>query len=236
MIDYGARLVEKIAAEYGEGAYIFDPKDYKGAKERIPVICPDHGLFVTTPSDLLYKHGCKECRGEHPRGYPKYRNKTELKTPERGRPKTEHWVCALVTTSKGRTVLKTFLSPTPTRCKYQALFSSRTAADAARAALRKLHWQADAGAVLSECAGFVTAYDSEQHKPTAGVYLYVHKDWATAIIELSELPPMRYRMIGRFRDHFEACRALQTLRKHITNDWASVLATLTDEYAVAIDE
>ncbi len=75
----------KIAEAYGaEGLYITGESG--GVNCPTVVTCPDHGEFETTPAELLYKRGCKACRGKHKRGFPNVAT-----IPVRGK---LWWVCA----------------------------------------------------------------------------------------------------------------------------------------------
>lgn len=49
---------------FGE-MYDFSISEYKGMKEKIKVICPEHGVFEIRPCDMIYKkEGCPLCRYE----------------------------------------------------------------------------------------------------------------------------------------------------------------------------
>lgn len=67
-------LKERIKEEYDNG-YDLSKTVFKGSTQPINIVCPDHGVFTTTPNNLIYNRGCKQCRGVHTRGYPKKLNK-----------------------------------------------------------------------------------------------------------------------------------------------------------------
>lgn len=57
-------LIEKGNAKFN---YKFDYSkvDYKGVKEKVEIICPEHGSFWQTPDQHIYtsKRGCRKCAG-----------------------------------------------------------------------------------------------------------------------------------------------------------------------------
>jgi len=63
-------LLERLKKEYGE-EYDFSKTDLAVRAVPVTVTCPDHGDFEITLDNLIYNAGCYRCRGVHPRGYPK---------------------------------------------------------------------------------------------------------------------------------------------------------------------
>ena len=55
-------FIKKAKAIYGN-VYDYSKADYKGNKEKVCVICPDHGEFWVTPNNHLRGSRCPECYG-----------------------------------------------------------------------------------------------------------------------------------------------------------------------------
>lgn len=69
----------------GDDDYGYEGLDLHASE--ISIVCPDHGAFSTTPDNFLYHAGCPDCRGVHPRGYPKtikegYPNRSSKRGPQ----------------------------------------------------------------------------------------------------------------------------------------------------------
>lgn len=45
--------------------YDYSLVEYRGAKEKIKIICPKHGIFYQTPTNHLSGKGCQICRSSH---------------------------------------------------------------------------------------------------------------------------------------------------------------------------
>lgn len=55
-----AFLIQANAAHNNKYSY---PEEYKGAKNKIKIECPIHGIFLQTPHKHLYGDGCAKCAG-----------------------------------------------------------------------------------------------------------------------------------------------------------------------------
>ena len=54
------KFIEDAIKVHGN-KYDYSKSDYKGALEKIRIICPEHGEFWQTPNDHLNGHGCGLC-------------------------------------------------------------------------------------------------------------------------------------------------------------------------------
>jgi len=77
-------FLRRLEGEYGNG-YFFDPANFHNMSTPLDVVCPDHGVFVTTPANLIYNAGCPKCRGVDARGYPARRGKGDNPKKRPGR-------------------------------------------------------------------------------------------------------------------------------------------------------
>lgn len=57
-----AQFIEK-AVRIHNNRYDYSKVDYKSAKEKITIICKEHGSFSQKPNDHLSNHGCPTCGG-----------------------------------------------------------------------------------------------------------------------------------------------------------------------------
>lgn len=53
-------FIIKARIKHG-GKYDFSKVEYGGYNEKIFIICPEHGLFKTTPNAFLHSYGCPKC-------------------------------------------------------------------------------------------------------------------------------------------------------------------------------
>ncbi|MBP5723212.1 MAG: DUF723 domain-containing protein [Bacteroidales bacterium] len=67
------QFLEEATKIHGD-KYDFSKVDYKGYDSKIIVICPTHGEFLTTPSEILAGYGCIKC------GYERAASKTRGNT------------------------------------------------------------------------------------------------------------------------------------------------------------
>ena len=54
-------FIEKAKKVHGD-RYDYSKVEYKGASEKVCIICKEHGEFWQTPNDHLDKHGCPKCK------------------------------------------------------------------------------------------------------------------------------------------------------------------------------
>ena len=55
----------KRAKEVHGDKYDYSKVEYKGARKRVKIICPEHGEFEQLPFDHLDGHGCRKCFNEY---------------------------------------------------------------------------------------------------------------------------------------------------------------------------
>lgn len=51
----------KKATEVHGDRYDYSLTNYKNSQIKVKIICPEHGLFLQTPANHLFNHGCGEC-------------------------------------------------------------------------------------------------------------------------------------------------------------------------------
>ena len=56
-------FIERAKRIHGD-KYDYSKVDYKGSKEKVCIICPEHGEFLQIPSAHLMGNGCKKCANE----------------------------------------------------------------------------------------------------------------------------------------------------------------------------
>ena len=56
-------FVAKCEAVYGKGRYDYSRVNYVHSKEKVCIICPEHGEFWMSPNNHMRGHGCPSCYG-----------------------------------------------------------------------------------------------------------------------------------------------------------------------------
>jgi hypothetical protein len=56
----------KAANKKHNNKYTYDGLNYINIKTKVPITCPDHGMFAQTPNDHLQGYGCPSCGGTKP--------------------------------------------------------------------------------------------------------------------------------------------------------------------------
>lgn len=64
-LEKARRSFIKKAKEIHGGKYDYSNVEYKGAKEKVCIVCPIHGEFWQTPNDHLSGRGCSLCNESH---------------------------------------------------------------------------------------------------------------------------------------------------------------------------
>ena len=64
-IEKSKNIFNKKAALVHNNFYDYSLVDYKHSKERIKIVCPEHGVFEQTPNDHLRKKGCPLCANKN---------------------------------------------------------------------------------------------------------------------------------------------------------------------------
>lgn len=127
-------LQERVDAAYGAGEYFVNPQTVAGTNMRVMVTCPDHSWFITTPDNLIYNAGCKQCRGVHPRGYPI--RKRDGVGRAVGRPARTYTVY-IRSAPDDRLEVGVISDPPAAACLYERAFKDRNIARAAFGLVRK---------------------------------------------------------------------------------------------------
>jgi len=56
------RFIDKVKKVHGD-RFDYSKVVYRGAKEKVEIICPYHGVFYQSPNNHLCGHGCPTCSG-----------------------------------------------------------------------------------------------------------------------------------------------------------------------------
>ena len=63
------KLFIERSTEVHNGKYDYSLVDYKGATEKVKIICPRHGIFEQVASSHLWGNGCPICNQSHLENY-----------------------------------------------------------------------------------------------------------------------------------------------------------------------
>lgn len=69
-LDRNTEFIEKAVRVHG-GKFDYSKTDYQGSHTKVSIICPEHGIFMQSPTGHLSGNGCPKCAAKYSRG--KYR-------------------------------------------------------------------------------------------------------------------------------------------------------------------